>query len=74
MKDFHDLYSLVRLDVLDGSFAKKASELVFHHRKTSLKKLPASFGGDAFEVMEKIGARAAKKSNRRKARSGCLNL
>ena len=53
MKDFHDLYSLVRLNVLDGSLAKKAVELVFHHRKTSLKKLPATFGKDAFEEMEK---------------------
>ncbi|MDP1608834.1 MAG: nucleotidyl transferase AbiEii/AbiGii toxin family protein [Chlamydiales bacterium] len=53
MKDFQDLYSLIQQDVLDSSLAKKAVELVFHHRKTSLKKLPASFGKDAFEIMEK---------------------
>ncbi len=53
MKDFHDLYSLVRLNVLNRALAKKAVELVFHHRKTPLKKLPASFGKDAFEAMEK---------------------
>ena len=39
MKDFHDLYSLVRLDVLDDGLVKKAVQLVFHHRKTPLKKL-----------------------------------
>jgi predicted nucleotidyltransferase component of viral defense system len=53
MKDFHDLYSLVRLGVLDSSLAKKAVELVFHHRKTSLKKLPVAFGKDAFETLER---------------------
>ena len=53
MKDFHDLYSLVRLDVLDSSLAKKAVQLVFHHRKTSWKKLPVVFGKDAFETLEK---------------------
>ena len=53
MKDFHDLYSLVSLDVLDSSLAKKAVQLVFHHRKTPVKKLPASFGRDALETMEK---------------------
>lgn len=53
MKDFHDLYSLIQLNVLDHSLAKKAVELVFNHRKTSLEKLPASFAKDAFETMEK---------------------
>lgn len=53
MKDFHDVYSLVLLDVLDSFLAKKAVELVFHHRKTPLNKLPPSFGKDAFEAMEK---------------------
>lgn len=53
MKDFHDVYSLVCLDVLDSPLVKKAVQLVFHHRKTPLKKLPASFGKDAFETMEK---------------------
>lgn len=53
MKDFHDLYSLVRLNVLDSSLAKKAVHLVFHHRKTPLKKLPVDFGKDALETLEK---------------------
>lgn len=53
MKDFHDLYSLIRLDVLDGALAKKAVQLVFHHRKTPLKKLPVTFGKDAFKTLEK---------------------
>ena len=53
MKDFHDLYSLIRLDVLDDSLAKKAVELVFHHRKTPLNKLPVSFGKDSFITLEK---------------------
>lgn len=53
MKDFHDLYSLVRLDALDGALAKKAVQLVFHHRKTPLKKLPVTFGKDAFKTLEK---------------------
>lgn len=35
MKDFHDLYSLVCLDVLDGSLARKAIQLVFDHRKSA---------------------------------------
>ena len=53
MKDFHDLYSLIRLDVLDSALAKKSVQLVFHHRKTPLKKLPVAFGKDAFETLEK---------------------
>lgn len=53
MKDFHDLYSLIRLDALDSPPAKKAVELVFHQRKTPLKKLPVSFGKDAVETLEK---------------------
>lgn len=53
MKDFHDLYSLVRLDVLDSFLAKKAVQLVFHNRKTPLQKLPPSFGRDAFESLGK---------------------
>ncbi len=71
MKDFHDLYSLVRLDVLDSSLARKAVELVFHHRKTSFKKLPASFGKDAFETMEKNWSAYRKKI---KSKKGALNL
>ncbi len=71
MKDFHDLYSLVRLDVLDSALVKKAVELVFHHRKTPLKKLPASFGKDAFEAMEKNWSTYRKKI---KTKKGALKL
>lgn len=53
MKDFHDLYSLIRLNVLDDSLAGKAIQLVFDHRKTSLKKLPIEFGKDTFETLQK---------------------
>ena len=53
MKDFHDLYSLVRLDVLHEDLVEKAILLVFHHRKTSLKKLPIAFDKDAFKTFEK---------------------
>lgn len=66
MKDFHDLYSLVRLDVLDGTLAKKAVQLVFHHRKTALKKLPIAFGKDAFEVLEKSWASYLRKIKAKK--------
>lgn len=68
MKDFHDLYSLISLDVLDSSLAKKAVELVFHHRKTSMKKLPASFGRDAIETMEKNWSAYRKKIKSKKGR------
>ncbi len=71
MKDFHDLYSLVRMDVLDSSLAKKAVQLVFHHRKTSIKKLLASFGRDAFETMEKNWSAYRKKI---KSKKGALKL
>ncbi len=53
MKDFHDLYSLVHLGDLDDFLAKKAIQLVFHHRKTPLKKLPIAFDQAAFEMLEK---------------------
>ncbi len=53
MKDFHDLYSLVQLDALDGSLARKAVQLVFQNRKTLLKKRPIAFDKDAFEMLEK---------------------
>ena len=71
MKDFHDLYSLVSLDVLDSSLAKKAVQLVFHHRKTPVKKLPASFGMDALETMEKNWSAYLKKI---KSKKGALKL
>ncbi len=53
MKDFHDLFSMIRLGVLDSSLANQAVQLVFHHRKTSLKKLPLVLGMDAFKILEK---------------------
>lgn len=53
MKDFHDLYSLIRLDALDSSLAKKAVQLVFEHRKTPKQKLPAKFSKDSLEALEK---------------------
>lgn len=53
MKDFHDLFSMVRLGVLDSSLANQAVQLVFRHRKTALKKLPLVFGMDAFKILEK---------------------
>jgi predicted nucleotidyltransferase component of viral defense system len=71
MKDFHDLYSLVCLDVLDRSLAKKAVQLVFHHRKTSLKKLPVVFGKDAFETLEKNWTSYYRKT---KAQKGLFKL
>lgn len=71
MKDFHDLYSLIRLDVLDSSLAKKAVQLVFHHRKTPLKKLPVAFSKDAFETLEKNWTSYQKKI---KAKKGALKL
>lgn len=33
--------------------ARKTIQLVFHHRKTSLKKLPIVFGKDFLEILEK---------------------
>ena len=71
MKDFHDLYSLVLLDVLDGSFAKKAVQQVFHHRKTPLGRLPITFGKDAFETLEKNWTSYQRKI---KAKKGALKL
>lgn len=71
MKDFHDLYSLILLDALDNELAKKAVQLVFHHRKTSLKKLPVAFGKDAFEKLEKNWSSYRKKI---KAKKSALKL
>ena len=71
MKDFHDLYSLVSPDVLGSFLAKKAVELVFHHRKTPVKKLPASFGRDALETMGKNWSAYRKKI---KSKKGALKL
>lgn len=71
MKDFHDLYSLIRLVALDGSLAKKAVQLVFHHRKTPMKKLPVAFGKEAFETLEKNWTSYRKKI---KSKEGALTL
>lgn len=65
------MYSLVRLDVLDGSLAKKAVELVFHHRKTPLKKLPIVFGRDALETLESSWTSYRRKT---KTKKGALKL
>lgn len=53
MKDYHDLFSLIRLDVLDKDLAKKAIELVFDHRKTSLKKLPLDLNRSSVGILER---------------------
>jgi len=66
MKDFHDLYSLIQLDVLDVSLAKKAVQLVFHHRKTPLRKLPIAFGKDTFEMLERNWIAYRRKINLKK--------
>ena len=71
MKDFHDLYSLIRLDVLDNALAKKAVQLVFYHRKTPPKKLPVAFGKDAFETLQKNWTSYLRKI---KAKKGALKL
>jgi hypothetical protein len=71
MKDFHDLYSLIRLDVLNSELARKAVQFVFHHRKTPLKKLPVVFGNDALGTLEKNWNSYRKKI---KAKKGVLEL
>ena len=53
MKDFHDLYSLIRLGALDDFLIEKAIQVVFHHRKTSLNKLPIAFDWTASEALSK---------------------
>lgn len=53
MKDFHDLYSLIHFGNLDGSLTEKAIQIVFDHRKTSLKKLPIAFDQVALETLGK---------------------
>ena len=53
MNDFHDLYSLILLGNLDNFLTGKVIQLVFHHRKTSLKKLPITFDQTALEALEK---------------------
>ena len=56
---------------INYSLAKKAVQLVFHHRKTPLKKLPVSFGKDAFETLEKNWTSYQRKI---KAKKGSLKL
>lgn len=53
MKDFHDLYSLIHLGELENSLLEKALQLVFQHRKTSLKKLPVTFNQDSLVELKK---------------------
>lgn len=66
MKDFHDLYSLISLDVLDHSFARKTVQLVFLHRKTPLKKLPIIFAKDDLNTLEKNWASYLRKIKTKK--------
>ncbi|CAM0116955.1 nucleotidyl transferase AbiEii/AbiGii toxin family protein [Rhabdochlamydiaceae symbiont of Dictyostelium giganteum] len=68
MKDFHDLYSLVQLGISDQELLQRAIQLVFHHRKTSLKKLPIFFEIDAFEILEKNWSAYLKKIQLKKER------
>lgn len=53
MKDFHDLYSLISLGNLNETYTEKAIQLVFNHRKTSLKGLPIFFDANALEQLKK---------------------
>lgn len=53
MKDFHDLYSLIYFGNLNNSLAEKAIQLVFHHRKTSLKTLPIAFDQATLKNLER---------------------
>lgn len=62
MKDFHDLYSLIYLQVLDSTLAKKAIQLVFETRKTDLKKIPIVFYEEDFTILEKNWASYLKKT------------
>lgn len=53
MKDFHDLYSLIILGHLKGDLTKRAIEMVFNHRKTSLESLPVIFDSQAYEQLDR---------------------
>ncbi len=53
MKDFHDLYSLISLGNLDRHLTEKAIQLVFHHRGTSLTKIPIIFSQSTLEILDK---------------------
>lgn len=52
MKDFHDLFTLIQLDALNPALTKRALQLVFQHRKTSLSKLPISFERNPINSLE----------------------
>jgi predicted nucleotidyltransferase component of viral defense system len=52
MKDFHDLYSLISLGNLSKVLTEKAIQLVFNHRRTSLKGLPIAFDTQALNLLE----------------------
>jgi len=67
MKDFHDLYSLVHLDVLNALLARQAIQLVFHHRKTPISTLPISFDKEAFKLLEQGWSAYRRKINSTKA-------
>jgi len=53
MKDFHDLFSLIYLGKLNESYTEKAIQLVFNHRKTSIKNLPITFDLIGLQQLEK---------------------
>ncbi len=53
MKDFHDLHSLISLGNLSEALTEKAIQLVFNHRKTSLKGLPIAFDANVLKQLEK---------------------
>jgi len=53
MKDFHDLYSLISLGNLNPTLTRKAMQLVFNHRQTSLDGLPIIFDEKALQQLEK---------------------
>jgi len=52
MKDFHDLYSLIHLGNLNSIPTEKAIQLVFNHRKTSLKNFPIFFEANDLDQLE----------------------
>lgn len=55
MKDFHDLYSLVALDkCLDSAYTDKVVKSVFHHRQTSLQKIPIKLSNDSMKKLQEL--------------------
>nr|WP_320412039.1 nucleotidyl transferase AbiEii/AbiGii toxin family protein [Candidatus Neptunochlamydia vexilliferae] len=53
MKDFHDLYSLIKFGKLSHKNTEEAIKLVFNHRNTSFKELPIRFKQTGLEQLEK---------------------